>query len=137
MMPKITPDLLNDTLNLIQLARETALAKGNKDQAERLAPLADNLRDLVKTSRQQKSLLPQSEMMNQSDFKTILSAVQSLPPSASKSTSALERQQVVASMSEAGMSEIDIARHLGITREEVHLVLNVNKRNWNIGEVLK
>ena len=46
-MPKITPDLLNDTLSLIQIARETALAKGSQEQAEQLMAAMDDPDDPV------------------------------------------------------------------------------------------
>ena len=50
-MAPISPDLLNDTLSLISLAREAALAKGNQAQADRFAPVAKELHSLVNETR--------------------------------------------------------------------------------------
>lgn len=136
-MSKITPDLLNDTLNLVQLARETALARGNKAQAERLAPVADNLRSLVTTARQPKPAQPSVGLMGQSDFQTLLAAVQSAPRLAAQPAAPTERNQIVTAMSAAGMADMDIARHLGLTREEVRLILNLSKANQSNLKVQK
>jgi hypothetical protein len=140
-MTRITPDLLNDTLNLIQLARETALARGKQEQAERLSPVVNNLRNLVGAARQQPAQPPISNanpdqaqnsaaslvngLMAQSDFQTLLNAVQSKPASVSPNTSPAERYQVISSMSAAGMPDVDIARHMGLTRDDVRMILNL------------
>ncbi len=48
----IIPGLLNDTYNLVQLARESALVQGKASQASKLTPVVDDLKNLVKTSNQ-------------------------------------------------------------------------------------
>jgi hypothetical protein len=147
-MNRVTPNLLNDTINLVQLARETALARGNKAQAERLGPVANNLLDLASTARAQPTMprtaslqLPSAAasspqgmainagVMGQPDFQTLLNALQTnrLPavPQASRPEAAAERNQVVTAMASAGMADVEIARFMGITREEIRLILNV------------
>ncbi len=138
-MNRISPDLLYDTLNLVQLARETALARGNKAQAERLAPVAENLRDLVGTARQSQAPAAGSGQMAQPDFRTLLNAIQTTPAAnTTPTTSGLERNQIISAMSEAGMAEIDIARQMGITREEVRLIASLGKTNrFAYTEVIK
>jgi len=39
-------------------------------------------------------------------------------------TSAQDRSQVAAAMAAGGMGEVDIARHLGASREEIRLMLS-------------
>jgi hypothetical protein len=127
-MTSITPTLLNDTLSLIQLARETARNQGKEAQVERLSPLVDGLRNAVSEARDVKS---SATMLNQDGFKTLLNAVDApapKSPSASASgmvSSPAERSQMVWMMAEGGMKDIDIARHLGITRDDVQLVLSL------------
>jgi hypothetical protein len=126
---RISPDLLTDTLSLIQLARETALARGQQAQAERLNPVAENLQSLVGAARQPQPAAPTSNaggVMGQSDFKALLAAAQT-PAAAPSPSSAAERNQIISALSAGGMGEIDIARQLGLARDEVRLVLNLGQ----------
>ena len=84
-MSIITDNLLSDTLTLVQLAKETAQIRGQTKQADLLTPVADNLQSLVTSSNQTKAtsaaasspkVEPNSELMAQGDFKTLLSVVQ-------------------------------------------------------------
>jgi transcriptional regulator with GAF, ATPase, and Fis domain len=126
---------LNDTLNLVQLARETALAQGKDAQAQRLSPVVKDLRSMVNTSREsqphteQKPAAP-SGILAQNDFKTLLEAAKKTPSAAKsvQSGNSVERNQMVMAMSAGNMSDVDIARQLGMTREEVHLVLSVGQK---------
>lgn len=126
-MPKITPNLLNDTLSLIQIARETALAKGSQDQAERLKPVVDGLRSAVQTSQDQNNVQPVSKVMAQDDFQALLAATSSRPSNPVGTMSSLERNQVVTAMQGGGMSDAEIARQVGMTREEVRMILSLNQ----------
>lgn len=136
-MTKVSSDLLNDTLNLVQLARETALVRGNKAQADRFSPVADNLQEIVKTNRQSQGTDLNIGVMGQSDFKALLSAAQSAPRPVVQASSASDRNQIVVSMSSAGMADVDIARHMGITRDEVRLILNIGQSQQPTGQVFK
>jgi len=135
-MTKITPTLLNDTLSLVQLARETALAGGKADQAKRLSPVVDDLRTLVTQAREPQSARPAAAptgILAQDDFRTLLAASSkqvSHPIAANTGSSgdAVERNQIVSAMSSGGMSDLDIARQMGITREEVQLILSIQRR---------
>jgi hypothetical protein len=159
-MTRITSGLLSDTLNLVQLARETALQQGKQDQAKRLSPVVDNLRTMVNTTRQPQAPAKPTGMMAQDDFMTLLAASQnqsvrstapqtfSSPAPASSTTStppvspvnniqassALERNRVIVAMSGGSMSDMDIARQMGMTREEVRLVLNISQRTKTSSE---
>jgi hypothetical protein len=135
-MTKITPNLLSDTLNVIQLARETARLQGQQAQAERLKPVVDNLRSLVSEARDPKPPVAVSGVMAQDDFKTLLQTVQALPANrpavaaplaGSPAPSGAERSQIVLAMSAGGMNDLDIARQMGMAREEVQLVLSMNR----------
>ncbi len=125
-MSQVTASLLNNTLNVIALARETALARGGKDQADRLTPLVDGLRQVATAARQpQPAASPAAEpagTLAQDDFKTLLAVAQKAPLSAP--AAGQDRSQVAAAMAAGGMGEVDIARQLGLTREEVRLMVS-------------
>jgi hypothetical protein len=125
-MSRITPDLLTDTLNVITLARETALARGGQAQAERLTPVVEQLRDIA--ARDVKSAAP-AGVLGQDEFQTLLAAAQAAPAPGAQAAPAVERSQVASAMSAGGMGEVDIARHLGLTREEVRLLLAMDESN--------
>jgi hypothetical protein len=71
--------------------------------------------------------------MGQSDFKALLNVSQARanqPMQVVDSTAAaLERNRLIGAMSEANMSDVDIARQFSMAREEVQLVLNVRQKN--------
>jgi hypothetical protein len=151
-MSKIMPGLLNDTYNLIQLARETALAKGRSEQATRLSPVVDDLRSMVNSSRQPVSgtaptpggsaspaASAPSGILGQNDFKALLEAARSgqRPQAANAARQAGDRLQMVAAMAAGNMSEVEIARQLGMAREEVRLILEVNQKAKARPEVIK
>lgn len=131
-MSTITASLLNDTLNVIALARETALARGGQAQADRLTPVVEGLRSAATAARQPKpadsaaasAAVQPTGTLAQADFQSLLAAAQKAPlTSAPAASSTQDRAQVAAAMSAGGMGEVDIARQLGISREEVRLML--------------
>ncbi|HEC61852.1 MAG TPA: hypothetical protein ENI27_06310 [bacterium] len=141
-MTNITPVLLSDTLILIQLAQETARVQGQQEQAERLTPVVDGLRTLVSKARESTSLAPAAGLMAQDDFQTLLAAVQAQPQNASAIPAQLEssmtdRTQIVQAMSAGGMADVDIARQMGTTRDEVRLILSIGQKRNKTMEVLK
>jgi hypothetical protein len=133
-MDKISPTLLNDTLKLVQLARETAKLQGSKQQAEKLEPVVEKLQTLVNNDKTPKAPAP-AGILGQSDFQTMLNVTRNKPvdqtsAASSSSTSAIEdRNRMVGAMTAGGMSDVDIARQLGMTRDEVRMVNNIS----NIG----
>ena len=128
-IPKVS---LEDTLTLIQMMRETALSQGLQAQASRLTPIESEMRDLVSSSRQsQPGPAPASGILGQSDFQKLLELTQSRSATAAPGTTAnaaLERNRMIQAMSAANMSDLDIARQFGVTREEVRLVLNAGQK---------
>lgn len=138
---------LEDTYNLIQLMRETALARGQTDQAEKLSPVMNEMRELVKTNHSTASSSAASPagatsapsgMMAQSDFQKLLeiSKGKSTVESVSDPVSAvIERNRLVNAMSSANMSDLEIAKQLGMTREEVNLVLNTTPKSAYSGGI--
>jgi hypothetical protein len=127
-MNKIQPDLLSNTLNLIQLARETAAARGATAQAEKLAPVVANLTEIITSPAS-------TGQMGQSDFQTLMQASEKRQVGPSPEA-ALQRNGIVNAMAEAGMNVTDIARQMGMSQEEVHLVLDLNPKNRSDLEVL-
>lgn len=128
-MSSITPRLLSDTLNLITLARETALARGQETQAARLTTVVDGLRQVTRTATapaQTSDDRPPAALgaLGQSDFQALLAATQGTRLNTAGASAAGERGVVAAAMAAGGMAEVDIARQLGITREEVRLMVS-------------
>jgi hypothetical protein len=131
-MSTIQKVTLEDTLYLIQLVRETALANGRQSQASRLSSVETEMRGLVTNTRKEQPVAPPAPgLMGQSDFKKLLEVSQAKGAGAAaapvSSTSAMERNQIMLAMSAADMSDIDIARQFGVTRDEVRLVLGTQK----------
>jgi transcriptional regulator with GAF, ATPase, and Fis domain len=136
-MDKISPTLLNDTLKLVQLARETAKLKGSQQQAEKLEPVVEKLQTLVNKDKIAKPPAP-TGILGQSDFQAMLNVTRSKPAvqtastqsASTQSTSSIEdRNRMVGAMTSGGMNDVDIARQLGMTRDEVRMVVNMS----NIG----
>lgn len=123
-MDRIQSNLLNDTLNLVQLARETARLNGSQAKAEKLSPVISQLQTMV-TTEQTKNPTEVSGIMAQSDFQELLE-LPTANKNVSTSNNVTERNQVISSMALGGMNEIDIARQMGMTRDEVRMFLNLN-----------
>jgi len=126
---------LEDSLYVIQLARETALAQNRPAQAKRMTPVVDEMRSLV-SMPQSTAIPPSTGVMGQSDFKTLLNVTQSRvnqTPTVDSASSVMDRNRLIGAMSEANMSDVDIARQFSISREEVQLVLNVQQNNKSYG----
>lgn len=157
-MIRISSDLLADTLNLVQLARETALARGNQDQAKRLNPVVSQLNNLVgtapagsnsssvsqvnpdltvKSTPAAKAGLPPAvkpEIAGMGGFNTLLQvarqATQSTQPvqyAGSQSRSTIERMNMVQAMADGKMKDTEIARQMGMTLEEVQMVIKLRQ----------
>lgn len=158
-MTRISSGLLNNTLNVVQLARETALQMGKQTQATQLSTVVDNLRSVVNTSRATQKPTKPTGILAQDDFRAMMAASQassarqvssasqtpevnaaasssdtlqtvssvssSNSTSSSQTTSALERNRIIVAMAGGNMSDLDIARQMGMTREEVRMVLNI------------
>ena len=133
-IPKVS---LEDSLYVLQLARETALAKNRQVQADRMMPVVEQMRGLVTNSYQsQATAAPATGVMGQSDFKALLDVAKTRtdqPTAANSASSAIERNRLIGAMSEASMSDIDIARQFSMSREEVQLILNAQQKTRNIG----
>jgi transcriptional regulator with GAF, ATPase, and Fis domain len=122
-MEKINANLLNDTLNLVQLARETARLKGSRSQAERLEPVVQKLQTIVANENSPKPTASNG-VLGQGDFQTLLSAVQNKSP-LPQNNGIEDRNRMVNAMATGGMNDVDVARQLGMTRDEVRMVLNL------------
>ncbi len=121
---------LEDSLYVLQLARETALAQNRQTQAKRMGPLVEEMRGLV-ANPPQTTTPPSTGVMGQTDFKTLLNISQeksTQSQSVDSVSSVLERNRLIGAMSEANMSDVDIARQFSMSREEVQLVLSFQQR---------
>lgn len=133
-IPKIS---LEDSLYVLQLARETALAQNRQSQAERMQPFVEGIRSLVTNGpAPAQAGTGSAGVMGQSDFRILLDVAQSRPSPVSavdSMASVLERNRLIGAMSEANMTEIDIARQFSMTREEVHLILSTQQKSKHYG----
>jgi len=133
-IPKVS---LEDSLYVLQLARETALAKNHQAQANRMMPVVEEIRGLVTNSYQaQTKTAPSTGVMGQSDFKALLDVARtrtSQPATVDSTSSVIERNRLIGAMSEANMSDIDIARQFSMGREEVQLILSAQQKTRNYG----
>jgi len=123
---------LEDSLYVLQLARETALAQNRQTQARRMMPVVEEMRTLVTNTTQATATPPSAGTMGQSDFKALLNISQARanqPQAVNSTASMLERNRLIGAMSEANMSDVDIARQFSMAREEVQMVLNVRQNN--------
>jgi hypothetical protein len=138
-MSNTIPSLLSDTLNMVTLARETALVLGKDNQAKKLTPVVEELRTVVSTAKNPSTPAASSGIMAQSDFQTLLSAAQKTTPTDRNipSLGISERNMIVKAMAEGNMPDVDIARQLGMTRDEVNLVLNMGQVSSTSMEVKK
>lgn len=130
-MSNISKVSLEDSLYVLQLAREAALAQNRQAQAKRMAPVVEQMQNLAAPAAQV-STPPSTGVMGQSDFKALLSVTQSRvnqPASADSTASILERNRLIGAMAEANMTDVDIARQFSITRDEVQLVLELQQKN--------
>ena len=126
-MEKINPTLLNDTLRLVQLARETAKLKGSNTQAEKFGPVVDQLQTIV--NKDNNHHVDSSDgILGQADFKTMFNATQNkLSGQTTVSSSSIEdRNRIVGSMASGGMNDMEIAQKFGMTRDEVRMVINLS-----------
>jgi hypothetical protein len=123
---------LEDSLYVLQLARETALAKNQQSQAERMTALVEGMRSAVTNASQTGQAVSQSTgFMGQPDFKALLNVAQTRSAQTStvdSTASIMERNRLIGAMSEANMTEIDIARQFSMTREEVQLIVNAQQK---------
>ena len=131
-MTKISSLMLQDTLSLVQLARECALANGKDEQADKLSPVVNDLKQIVVDSNKTLEIntTATSELSNDEGFQALLNVATTRHESdaGSSTMSSHDRNKIVIAMAAGEMSEVDIARRMGITREEVRLIINVNQR---------
>jgi hypothetical protein len=128
-IPRIS---LEDSLYVLQLARETALAQNRQVQAKRMMPVVEEMRNLATSVPQSTSTPPSTGVMGQSDFKTLLNVSQervNQSQNVTSTASMMDRNRLIGAMAEADMSDMDIARQFSMTREEVQLVLSVQQKN--------
>jgi len=139
-MSNISKVSLEDSLYVLQLARETALAQNRQAQAKRMGPLVEEMRGLVANPPQSTTTPPSTGVMGQTDFKTLLNISQAKvnqTQAVDSTSSVLERNRLIGAMSEANMSDVDIARQFSMSREEVQLVISFQQKNRSYGEGIR
>ncbi len=137
-MDRMISDLLNDTLNVVQLARQASLACGNADRAGKLSSIAEGLHKVVSNanSNPSSSSTAQDQAFDDDKFLIFQKSIESKqhPGRNNASTSFynstisnVERASMVMAMVSGGMDEMGIARQLGMTRDEIRGLLSLNQ----------
>lgn len=127
-------DLLKNTLTLVRLARETAVARGRTAQVERFTPLVDDLKKVVENVQDPSGTSPVSTAIAQNDFRSLLSVMSSQQKVSSQTVAPAERNQIVVALAAGGMSEIDVARRMSMTLDEVRTLLQIDNRKNALGK---
>ena len=107
------PDLMNETINLIALARETALNKGDTQRAEKFKPIEEGLREIISRVWKEDNQVKASLFSSYPAIQTLVDVANDPSRNGLGRSAAQERNQIVASMSAEGMDELEIARNLG------------------------
>ena len=132
-MSSISSVSLSDTYRLIQLARETARVQGRTDQAERLSPVVKEMRELVKPEAKPASTTGVGGVMQQTGFQKLLeisragNELNQIGRAMPSANSIMERNRMIMAMSSASMTDVEIARQMGMTRDEVRMVVSINR----------
>jgi transcription initiation factor IIE alpha subunit len=123
----INTNLLSDTLNVVQIAQETALRRGNEAQANKMQPVVEKLRSILTKERSAAPIEPSSEL-KESSFKTLMSLKeQQLDGTITSNIPVEEKHKIVNALASGGMSETDIAKQLGVARDEVRMIVNLSE----------
>jgi hypothetical protein len=127
----VNTNLLSDTLNVVQIAHETALRKGNSTQANRMEPVVEKLRSIL-TKERSSAPVETSGVLKESSFQTLMALKEKQVNGQISSTIPIEeKQSIVTALASGGMSETDIAKQLGIARDEVRMIVNLSEMNSN------
>ena len=118
-IPRIS---LEDTYHLIQLARDAALAQGRKAQADKLKPVIDEMRSLVDIEKSS-AFRSTAQAREQQAFPL------SAPADHALGRTDFDRNRLVQAMAAADVPALDIARQLGMSRDEVNLVIETGRKN--------
>ncbi|MBI9044038.1 MAG: hypothetical protein JEZ06_06110 [Anaerolineaceae bacterium] len=123
-MSKNNSLLLSDTLNLIQMAHASASSQESEKIAEKLSPILKRFRELVESERETPDK-SSSNMQSQKGYKVfqddyLENQLEGL---------GADRNLMISTMSAKGMSDLEIAKHFGISRDEVRIILNLSKMN--------
>ena len=123
--------MLQDTLNLVRLARQCAIENGRTEQAEKLGPVVNDLNKIVESNNTISCEKSDncSGLTGDEGFQTLLNVASTRHSSTSTSSSMTtnDRNKIVVAMAAGEMDEIDIARRMGMTRDEVRLVIATNQ----------
>lgn len=126
-MSEISSDMLQNTLQMISLARQSAVNQGQNQKAEMIAPVEERLRKIVEPPRENTGMPAAAPVARDTGFQHLLAvkAQQQTTPSAGYDQ---DRNHIIQSMAAAGMSAVEIARQMGITSEEVDIVVQLSRR---------
>lgn len=128
-MSKISSEMLNQTLQLISLTRQTALEQGKAQEAEKMAPVENKLRGIAADAEQERPRGRGTSALRGSDFQRLLAIKEGEGSGESKTNYDQDRNRVIQSMASGGMTALDIARQMGMTSEEVEMVVSLGRKS--------
>lgn len=117
--------MLNDTLSFISLAREVALDRGDYERAQRLEKVIHQLQQVAVQTSHKPSNPPQELPSRSENTSFPTSPLQRIYEPGIPTIN--DRNRMVLTMTAGGMSEVEIAKQLGITLEEVRIVLKLSQ----------
>ncbi len=126
-MANISSQMLHNTLQVLSLARQTAIDQGKAQEADQIAPVENRLRHLVDQSAEVDRPEAAAPLLKNSDFQHLLEVKRQAGPS-HPTGGEQDRNQIIQSMASAGMSEMEIARQMGMTSEEVEMIVKLSRR---------
>jgi DNA-binding CsgD family transcriptional regulator len=126
-MANISSEMLHNTLHVLSLARQTAINQGKEQEADQIAPVENRLRHLVDQSAEVDQPEAAAPLLRNSDFQHLLEVKRKSGPS-HPTGGEQDRNQIIQSMASAGMSEMEIARQMGMTSEEVEMIVKLSRR---------
>lgn len=126
-MSKVSSEMLNQTLRMIALARKSALDQGKTNQADQMAPVENKLRTIATDQGGSGPAAVGSSVMRGGDFQRMLEVKQQQEPQNASSYDQ-DRNGIIQSMAAGGMKAMEIARQMGMTREEVDMVVRLGRR---------
>jgi transcription initiation factor IIE alpha subunit len=128
----VNTNLLSDTLHVVQIAQETAIRRGKDATADRMQPVVEKLRSLLTKERSAAPIEP-SGVLKESSFKTLMTLKEKqLDGQVSSSIPVEEKHRIVNALASGGMGETDIAKQLGIARDEVRMIVNLSEMSSTI-----
>lgn len=126
-MSKISLEMLNQTVSLLTLAMENAHQQGKDMQADQIASIEGRLRNIASDATVENTLPAHGSVTRDPGFQHLIKISQEKSRAEGLAYQE-DKNMVIQSMSHGGMSDVEIARQMGMTTEEVALITRLGRR---------